>query len=100
MISRALDRPDVPEFVVDHVMHHELLHKKHGLRWQDGRGVAHTREFRSEEVRFAQYEPADQFLRQLAAGKIRYGAASRSTAAATDAMSGTTAVAATSGRVT
>jgi hypothetical protein len=65
MISRALDRHDVPEFVVDHVMHHELLHKKHGLRWHAGRGHAHTPEFRDEERRFARYEDADEFLKRL-----------------------------------
>jgi hypothetical protein len=66
MISRSLDRADVPAFVVDHVMHHELLHKKHGLRWQDGRGHAHTAEFRAEESRFENYHEADAFLRRLA----------------------------------
>jgi hypothetical protein len=66
MISRALDRPGIPAFVVDHVMHHELLHKKHGLRWHNGRGHAHTLEFRSDEQQFAQYREADQFLRRLA----------------------------------
>jgi hypothetical protein len=68
MISRALDTPSVPVFVLDHVMHHELLHKKHGLRWQRGRGHAHTAEFRQEERLFQYYEQADQFLRRLAAG--------------------------------
>ena len=66
MISRTLDRPEVPAFVVDHVMHHELLHKKHGIRWHAGRGHAHTPEFRAEERRFERFEEADAFLRHLA----------------------------------
>ncbi len=66
MISRTLDHHDVPTFVIDHVMHHELLHKKHGLRWHDGRGRAHTAEFRAEENRFERYREAEAFLRRLA----------------------------------
>jgi hypothetical protein len=70
MISRALDRPQVPSFVVDHVMHHELLHKKHGLRWHRGRGHAHTVEFREEERRFRRFAEAADFLNRLAAGRV------------------------------
>lgn len=66
-ISSTLDSPDVPEFVVDHVMHHELLHKKLGLRFQRGRQHAHTPEFRNEERQFARYEEADAFLNRLSA---------------------------------
>jgi hypothetical protein len=66
MISRALDRPEVPSFVVDHVMHHELLHKKHGLRWHAGRGHAHTSAFRAEERCFQRFDEADEFLQRLA----------------------------------
>jgi hypothetical protein len=68
MISRALDRPEIPSFVVDHVMHHELLHKKHGLRWRHGRSHAHTTDFRREERAFLHYLEADQYLQALAAG--------------------------------
>jgi hypothetical protein len=68
MISRALDRPQVPTFVVDHVMHHELLHKKHGLSWSNGRGHAHTAGFRQDEREFVHYAEADQFLQALARG--------------------------------
>jgi hypothetical protein len=66
MISRTLDRPEIPEFVIDHVMHHELLHKKHGFRWSGRRRCAHTPEFRSEERQFPQYSEADALLRNLA----------------------------------
>jgi hypothetical protein len=69
MISRTLDHAAVPEFVVDHVMHHELLHKKHGLRWHNGRGHAHTAEFRRDERLFPQYAEADAFLKRLATRK-------------------------------
>ncbi len=65
MLSRTLDAPEVPAFVIDHVMHHELLHKKHGIRYQRGRRHAHLPEFRSEERSFRHYREADQFLQSL-----------------------------------
>lgn len=69
MISSSLDSPQVPGFVIDHVMHHELLHKKHGFRWSSGRRQTHTRAFRSEERRFPQFKNADEFLKRLARGR-------------------------------
>ena len=65
MISRTLDSPQVPSFVVDFVMYHELLHKKHGLRWANGRGMAHTAGFYREERLFAEYEQAEAALQKL-----------------------------------
>jgi hypothetical protein len=68
MISSTLDQQHVPPFVIEHVMHHELLHKKHGFRWHGARRQAHTPEFRLEEKTFPQYEEADRFLAQLCRG--------------------------------
>jgi len=64
-VSRSLDHPDVPAFVLDHVMHHELLHKKHGFRFHGNRQHAHTPEFRAEEKKFHHYREADEFLKKL-----------------------------------
>jgi len=66
MISRTLDRADVPLFVLDHVMHHELLHKKHGFVAASKRRCFHTPAFRAEERAFVQFKDADRFLNQLA----------------------------------
>ena len=68
MVSSTLDQARVPEFVVDYLMFHELLHKKHGVRWVNGRGYAHTREFYAEERQFPQYDEADAWLTKLARG--------------------------------
>lgn len=65
MISTSLDRSDVPSFVVDFVMYHELLHKKHGIQIVDGRRIAHTPQFREEERMFEQYEESEAFLLHL-----------------------------------
>ena len=64
-VSTTLDRPDVPDYVLDHVMHHELLHKKHGFRWRSGQQHTHIPEFRREERRFKHYHEANRFLDKL-----------------------------------
>ena len=66
MISATLDRADVPEFVLDSVMHHELLHKKLGVGWNNGRMSVHTSEFREQERRFARFHEAEAIRRRLA----------------------------------
>lgn len=74
MISSTLDRGDVPEFVVDFVVYHELLHKKLGGVWRNGRREAHTDEFRAEERRFAHFDEAEKVIRRLALGDAVGGA--------------------------
>jgi hypothetical protein len=69
VVSSSLDRADVPEFVVDFIVYHELLHKKHGLRWTGSRAHAHTPEFRREERRFPGMAEAERVLRRIAAGR-------------------------------
>ncbi len=66
MISSTLDRPEVPEYVVDSVMHHELLHQQLGIGWSNGRMLAHTAEFRKAERRFERYAEAEACLKRLA----------------------------------
>jgi hypothetical protein len=68
MVSSTLDRPSVPAFVVDFLMYHELLHKKHGIRWVNERGHAHTRDFYEEEGRFERHQEAEDWLTKLSRG--------------------------------
>ncbi len=68
MLSCSLDRADVPAFVVDFVLYHELLHKQLGVDWRNGRAAAHTPEFRAAERRFAQHAEAERILQQLGRG--------------------------------
>jgi len=66
MASQSLDDPSVPEFVVDFIMYHELLHKRLGhLEAASDRRRFHTPAFRAEERRFQEFEEATVFLRQL-----------------------------------
>ncbi|HEY3116710.1 MAG TPA: hypothetical protein VGK54_08215, partial [Chloroflexota bacterium] len=66
MLSISLDHERVPSRVVDFVMYHELLHKKHGIKLVKGRRMAHTSAFRSDERRFLGYEEAKRHLDSLA----------------------------------
>ena len=65
MISRTLDQPRMPAYVLDYVMFHELLHKKMGLKLVNHHRVAHTHAFRVEERKFKQFKEAQQKLNKL-----------------------------------
>ena len=44
MVNAVLDRKTVPEFAVDLIVYHELLHKQLGITWKNNRIAAHTAE--------------------------------------------------------
>ena len=65
VISRSLDHAAVPEFVVEYVLYHEMLHVKHRPRVVNGRRIYHTAAFRADERRFAHYDEAVAWLDKL-----------------------------------
>jgi len=69
MVSRTLDQPRVPEFVMDYVMYHELLHKKLGARLVNSRRMAHTSLFRVQEAKFAKFDEAQRYLNKISRKK-------------------------------
>jgi len=69
MVSQTLDNSRVPEFVLDYVIYHELLHKKLGTHQAKERRIAHTRAFRTAEGRFTQYQAAQRYLTRLSRKK-------------------------------
>ncbi len=66
VISLTLDEAAIPEFVVEFVLYHELLHKYHGEKWVNGRRMVHTPEFRRDESNFKYYHEAEAWLCKLA----------------------------------
>ena len=64
-ISRFFDSPEIPAMVTEYVMFHEMLHVKHQSQVQDSRLIVHTREFRSEEKRFVDYQRAKVWLKRI-----------------------------------
>ena len=65
MVSISLDHTGVPEYVIDYVMYHELLHQKLGARLKNDRRYTHTPEFKKKELDFPQITEAQQFLNKL-----------------------------------
>ena len=65
MVSRSLDLPDTPAFILEFVMYHELLHKKLGYNLVNGRRYAHTSAFKGEERQFKKYKKAKDYLEKL-----------------------------------
>ncbi|MBW4631142.1 MAG: M48 family peptidase [Iphinoe sp. HA4291-MV1] len=66
MIALTLDNASIPQFVVEFVLYHELLHKYHGAIWVNGRRMVHTPEFRRDERKFKLYKEAGEWLTKLA----------------------------------
>jgi hypothetical protein len=66
MVNMVLDRPTVPEYAVDLIVYHELLHQQLGVTWRNNRVAAHTPELARRERQFKEYEQAKAVLRKLA----------------------------------
>jgi SprT-like family len=66
LLNRRMDRPGVPQFAVEYVLFHEMLHVKHPTRRSGCSLVSHSREFREEERCFAEFERARRVLDRLA----------------------------------
>jgi hypothetical protein len=62
VISRTLDSIEIPQFVIEYVLFHEMLHVKHAPRLIGGRRVFHHAAFRADERRFQFYNEAMTYL--------------------------------------
>ena len=57
-INPVLDKRTVPRYVIAFVVYHEMLHAAVGVSRQGGRRSVHSREFRTREKLFKDYEKA------------------------------------------
>jgi hypothetical protein len=64
VISRALDHPDIPQFVLEYVLYHEMLHVKHPPGRRQGRTVYHSSAFREDEKQFERFTDATKWLEE------------------------------------
>lgn len=64
-ISKTLDSPDVPEWFVEYIVFHEMLHIKHPARIVNGRRYYHTPAFRADEQRFRRYRESQEWLERV-----------------------------------
>jgi hypothetical protein len=65
-ISKTMDDPTIPPFVIEYVMYHELLHAVLGLPRVNKRVVMHSRRFKELETLYPRYQEANQILDEIA----------------------------------
>jgi len=61
-ISRSLDSKDVPRYVVEYVVFHEMLHIHHPTKHVNGRRYNHTPAFKRDEQKFSYYAEAEKWI--------------------------------------
>jgi hypothetical protein len=62
VISRSLDDVQVPKYVVEYVLFHEMLHIAHPTVHHNGRRYNHTPAFRADEEKFAYFHEAERWI--------------------------------------
>lgn len=62
VVSKSLDAPSVPKFVVEYIVFHEMLHIYHTAKVINGRRYHHTPAFRRSERRFRYFEEAELWI--------------------------------------
>jgi len=62
-ISRIFQNKD--NKILDYIMYHEILHKKHKFKSKDGRNYHHTREFRKKEKEFENSKEIEKAISKL-----------------------------------
>jgi hypothetical protein len=65
-ISRTFDNGSCPDYAIDFIMYHELLHKKMGVKRANSGKHNHTKTFKELEKQFKFYVQANDFINQLA----------------------------------
>jgi hypothetical protein len=68
-ISRTFDDGSSPDYAVDFIMYHELLHKKMGVKRANSGKHNHTKIFKEYEKRFRFFAQANEFINHLANSK-------------------------------
>lgn len=65
VISRIFDHPTMPQYVLEYIVYHEMLHLKHPVKLRGSRRCVHSAEFQAEEKLFPRVTEANTFLRRL-----------------------------------
>lgn len=63
VISKVFDDRRVPQYVVEYILYHEMLHLKHPVKLRGSRRCVHSKEFLEEENLFPELADAKKFLR-------------------------------------
>lgn len=65
VLSKSLDRSNIPRVVVEYVMFHEMLHLRYPARHTGLRRCVHTREFKEAEKQFERLAEAKALIKNL-----------------------------------
>jgi hypothetical protein len=65
VLSRVLDRADMPRLAVEYVLFHEMLHLRYPAEHNGSRRCVHTRSFKEAEKQFEQLHEAQAILKRL-----------------------------------
>jgi predicted metal-dependent hydrolase len=65
IISRIFDHAAMPEYVLEYIVYHEMLHLKHPVKLRGSRRCVHSAEFQAEERLFPHMTEANAFLKRL-----------------------------------
>jgi len=65
VVSRVFDHPRVPQYAVEYIVYHEMLHLKHPVKLRGSRRCVHSTEFQAEERLFPHLADAQRFLKLL-----------------------------------
>ena len=66
VVSRSLDDKNVPRYVVEFVVFHEMLHIFHPTEHRGGRRYNHPPRFRRDEKKFAYFDEAESWIERSA----------------------------------
>jgi hypothetical protein len=62
IVSKSLDDKNIPEYVVEYVVFHEMLHIFHPTEHRNGRRFNHTPAFRKNERKFRYFDEAESWI--------------------------------------
>ncbi len=66
VISNIFDHPEIPRFLVEYVLYHEMLHLKHPIEHRTGqRRLVHTKAFYEDERKFPRYKEAVALVNRI-----------------------------------
>ena len=62
VVSKSLDSRNVPRYIVEYIVYHEMLHIHHPTVHHNGRRYNHTPAFRLDEKKFPRYQEAEEWI--------------------------------------
>ena len=62
VVSKSLDSADVPRYVLEYILYHEMLHIHHPTVHHNGRRYNHTPAFRRDEEKFEYFHEAERWI--------------------------------------